>query len=128
VLAVMHYVDRNPARASMVRNAWEWPWSSAAAHVGAARTDPLLAPDWKEWTLRSGFGGWDAHGWAESLGGEQEAEALAIRRATSTGEPLGPKEFLERLESAAGRRLRVLKRGRPAKEKALSVGQGAIFH
>jgi putative transposase len=127
VLATMRYVDRNPARASMVRNAWEWPWSSAAAHVGAAMADPLLAPDWKEWTLGAGFGEWDAQRWAESLGAQQEDQALAIRRATVTGEPLGPEEFLERLESEAGHRLRVLKRGRPAKAMASSVGQGAIL-
>jgi putative transposase len=28
------YVERNPVRARLVRRAWRWPWSSAAAHAG----------------------------------------------------------------------------------------------
>ena len=44
-----------------------------------------------------------------------EEECAAVRRATGTGEPLGSPEFLRSLERAAGRRLRVLDRGRPRK-------------
>jgi len=29
----MAYVERNPVRVRIVRQAWEYPWSSAAAHV-----------------------------------------------------------------------------------------------
>jgi len=32
----MVYVERNPVRAKRVRRAWEYPWSSAAAHCGVA--------------------------------------------------------------------------------------------
>ncbi len=30
----MAYVERNPVRTKLVRRAWRWPWSSAAAHCG----------------------------------------------------------------------------------------------
>ncbi len=31
--AALRYVDRNPVRARLVRRAWRYEWSSAAAHV-----------------------------------------------------------------------------------------------
>lgn len=127
LLAAIRYVDRNPARAGMVASAWEWEWSSAAAHVGGASSDPLLVSDWRTRTAEVGLGEWDAERWADALDGQAEAEAAEIRRATLTGEPLGPKAFLERLESEAGRQLRVLKRGRPAAAKVLKPGQGVLF-
>ncbi len=52
----MVYVDRNPAQAGMVNHAWEWPWSSAAAHAGGDTADPLLGPDWREWLTGAGVG------------------------------------------------------------------------
>ena len=47
--------------------------------------------------------------------GETEAELRAIRRATHSGRPLGPAEFVQRLESSTQRRLRPQKGGRPRK-------------
>jgi hypothetical protein len=47
-----------------------------------------------------------------SKGGAGDVEE-AIRRATRTGEPLGSREFVAGLERRAGKRLRVLERGRP---------------
>ena len=35
-LRAMRYVERNPVRASIATLAWEYPWSSAAVHVGQA--------------------------------------------------------------------------------------------
>ena len=40
-----------------------------------------------------------------------------IRKATSTGRPLGSSVFLEILETQLGRLLKPKKRGRPAKKK-----------
>ncbi len=33
-IAAMLYMERNPVRAKMARKAWEYEWSSAAAHAG----------------------------------------------------------------------------------------------
>ena len=47
--------------------------------------------------------------------GETESDLLAIRRATHSGRPLGPAEFIKELESGTQRRLTPLKGGRPRK-------------
>ena len=40
--AVICYIERNPARAEMVKNAWDFPWSSASAHIGGTDHSKLL--------------------------------------------------------------------------------------
>lgn len=119
----IRYVELNPVRAQMVKEAWEWPWSSAAAHVNPGGRDILLDFEW------AGDGEWNFPQWRTALGGrEAEEDLAAIRRATQVGEPLGSAGFLERLESKTGRRLRVLKKGRPAMEKSIAVGgEGGLF-
>jgi hypothetical protein len=63
------------------------------------------------------FGRWDYGEWREILStGVSSAEGESIRRATHTGEPLGSGEFVAALEKQAGRRLRVLARGRPPRK------------
>lgn len=42
LLAATRYAERNPVRAKRVRRPWNWPWSSAAYHVGRRKTDPLV--------------------------------------------------------------------------------------
>ncbi|MHC4453091.1 MAG: transposase [Planctomycetota bacterium] len=34
LMAAIRYVEKNPVRAGIVKNAWEWKWSSAATHIG----------------------------------------------------------------------------------------------
>ena len=102
----MRYIELNPVRAGLAVMPWDWPWSSARAHSFEGARDLVL-----------GCGGdWDYAGWKEGLlAGVSQPECDAIRRATYTGEPLGSSEFLGQLEQRAGRRLKVLARGRPAK-------------
>jgi len=40
--AALAYVDRNPVRARLVRLAWRYRWSSAAAHLGQADAAGLV--------------------------------------------------------------------------------------
>ena len=42
LLEVCRYVDLNPVRARMVRDAAKWPWSSYRAHIGLAVPPPWL--------------------------------------------------------------------------------------
>jgi putative transposase len=109
----MAYVERNPVRAKLVRRAWEYPWSSAAAHVGGADPSPLL--DLSVWARRMAAGG----DWRETLArpGDPETTA-ALRRNTATGRPLGSDRFLSKLETALNRRLRPLPVGRPRKKRS----------
>jgi putative transposase len=99
-------------RAGLVAEPEKYRWSSAAAHCGTAPPD-----EWLEMELWQQY--WDAASWREYLAeAGAEAEAEAIRKSTHTGRPLGPPEFIERLERALGRRLTPQKGGRPEKRAA----------
>jgi putative transposase len=101
------YVGLNPVRAGLAERAIDWPWSSVRAHV-EGRSDPLL-------TLRP---------LAERLGPAlprffdvdvEEEAARVLRRATSTGCPLGAGAWVKALEAATGQSLIDRPPGRPRK-------------
>jgi len=102
LLAAVRYVELNPVRAQMVESAWDYPWSSAAAHMQGKddrliKVKPMLerVADWREY-----------------LGQDMDpAELKALRRYNRTGRPLGDERFIVRLERATGRELRPHKPG-----------------
>jgi len=107
-LAAVRYVERNPVRAHLVRRAWRWPWSSAAAHVegradALVRGNPLAAEinDWRRFLMVA----------------DDEATLHAIRLHNRTGRPLGDTAFVRRLERRLGRRLLPGQPGRPPKRR-----------
>lgn len=102
------YIERNPVRARLCRKAWRWPWSSAAAHCGGADPTELLdLSGWKEQM--------DTTRWRDLLMRDDDPEQLArFRLCTSRGRPLGSDNFIAKLETLLGRRLRPLPCGRPA--------------
>lgn len=110
LLAAVRYVERNPVRARMVRQAEQYDWSSAAAHCGL-RTDPLLSPlqglvpvrteDWSAWLAEK----------------DEEEMLVTIRALTRTGRPAGSKGFVAAVEARLGRRLQPKSIGRPKKGK-----------
>ena len=106
-LAAVRYVERNPVRAGLVKRAWDWPWSSAAAHIGG-RGDALV---------RSNPLAEEVSDWRRFLSGEDDEEAVVrLRRHTRTGRALGSVAFVERLEGLLGLTLRSKKPGpRPRK-------------
>lgn len=106
LVAAARYVELNPVRAGLVRDARDWAWSSARAHLsgrddGLVRVAPLLAmiADWR--------------GLLNSVMPEQELRDL--REHGHTGYPLGNTTLVERLERVIARRLRPGKPGRPSK-------------
>jgi putative transposase len=104
--AAAAYVERNPVRARLVHKAWQYRWSSAAAHTGRA-TDELI--DLGEWRKLAGHVDWQA-----VLTEAQQAELVtALRSHSRTGRPLGSESFLARLEAKLGCRVRALPVGRP---------------
>jgi putative transposase len=125
-LRAVRYVELNPVRAGLARAAWEWPWSSGRAHAMDKVPDKVLDYRWAEY-----FGGWNYGEWKEILTvGAPDGEVAAVRRATSTGEPLGSTEFIMGLERQAGRRLRVWERGRPRQKPQSgeeAVRQACLF-
>lgn len=126
LLSATRYVELNPVRARLVDLPWLWPWSSARAHIASDDLDDVLDRRWIEQ-----YHGWNFEEWKEILAdGMLEEQSEAVRRATRTGEPLGSQEFVAELEHRAGRRLRVLERGRPRREPRSPEGttaQGLLF-
>ncbi|PVX27881.1 transposase [Sphingomonas pokkalii] len=108
----MRYVSLNPVRAHLVRRAEDWPWSSVRAHR-AGRDDALVrvAP------------ALDRYGdFATFLGDTAEADSAwhALRRAETTGRPLGAADWIADIERRTGRTLAVQKRGPKPKRMAIS--------
>ena len=104
--AITRYVENNPVRAKMVRKAWRYPWSSAAAHTGARDATGILSLD--AW---SGIATPEL--WKQYLCENQaDAGAEIIRARTCRGRPLGSDCFISKLETMTGRSLRPLPHGR----------------
>jgi putative transposase len=123
--AALRYVELNPVRSGLRATPEDWTWSSAAVHVGRH-----ASPRWLEmapWRLRFTPPEWTDYLAAETF---SVAEA-ALRLNTYSGRPLGTETFIERMESALGRKLRPGKGGRPKAEstKATAAGshQGILF-
>jgi putative transposase len=101
----LRYVELNPARAGMVPEAREWPWSSARAHCGIGAP----AAEMERWRER-----WTAMEWGKYLADRESAnENAALRQFTHTGRPLGSEEFVSTLEQVTLRSLAARKAGRP---------------
>ena len=107
LLAAMRYVLRNPVRARMVKQAWEYEWSSAAYHMGLREADVLVE-------RRDEFG--LAGEWSELLRRDPE-EIELLREKARTGRPCGDEEFIKKAEQLTGRLLRPLLPGRPRTRK-----------
>jgi putative transposase len=102
------YVALNPVRAGLAGRAEDYPWSSAAAHLGM-RADPLVRHPKRLLEYVPDF--------AELLRLPQDRESLDLmRRHERTGRPLGDAAFLERLERRLHRGLVPGKAGRKPRD------------
>lgn len=107
--AVARYIERNPIRAKVVKKAEDYPWSSARAHVLGIKDDVLSEGSWLD--------GKELKTYREFLLQESEDIGTSIRKATSTGRPLGSEGFIEKLEKTLGRDIFPKKGGRPMRKK-----------
>lgn len=100
-IAAIRYIERNPVRARLVPQPWEYKWSSARFHVDGRYSDLLVGN-------RFPFG--DDISWRELLAVEpSQADALATH--CRTGRPLGNSSFINHMEAVTGRKLRPEKPG-----------------
>jgi putative transposase len=107
----LRYIERNPLRTGATRAAWNYPWSSAAAHAGT-RVDASGLLDLIGWRKE-----WPPRRWRAQLAQPlEEGETGAIRRHLHAGRPLATDRFLAKLETKLGRRLRPRPVGRPRRE------------
>jgi putative transposase len=101
----LRYVEMNPVRAGLVKNPWDWPWSSARAHVTGVDATGLL--NMELWKKRFNGAQWKSF----LLQAQQESIQEGLRLATRTGRAFGSEEFVIRLENITGRKLRPKKPG-----------------
>jgi putative transposase len=106
--AAVRYVSLNPVRARLVERAEDWPWSSVRAHLsgrddGVATVAPILERTGSFAAfLREAF--------------DEGAAFDPLRRAETTGRPLGSDAWVKRLERDLGRPLAPRTRGPKPKE------------
>ncbi len=112
LLRAVRYVERNPVRANIVEQPWDYAWSSARSHVGLEK-DPIIKTGGPKNILNKLSGEVE---WKSFLGWEDEKEIEEIRRKTQKGSAVGSEEFIESLEQKFGYSLDEKKRGRPLKK------------
>ena len=94
--AAVRYIEYNPVRAGLVVHPCEYSWSSVRSRL-LGQSDLLARPDRLNeiLALRGPLANWDL----------KKEEIDRIKKHSSTGRPLGGKEFITALESRLGRRL-----------------------
>jgi putative transposase len=110
------YVDRNLVRAGIVRDARDYDWSSAAAHLSGVDESGVLDMDWWREQCRG-------EDWARELAVEETEATSALRRCTYAGRPFGSESLVRDMSQRFGRCWR---RGRPKKEPASAVASGDL--
>jgi len=106
--AVMRYIEFNPVKAGIVRNPVEYPWSSCRATVEGVNDELITSSMWFDTHDRAAYGRFVMQ--------RDSAMDETIRRATSSGRPLGDAGFVEGLEKILSRKLVAGRRGRPRKK------------
>lgn len=109
LILAARYIERNPVRAKIVRQPWQWKWSSALAHTGMGESILSLNDLFKlvDMSYKS---------WKEYIDSAEDKKVVSdIRKCTLTGRPLGTSVFIEELEKRFNRRLTALPKGRPKK-------------
>ncbi len=103
--AVTRYIERNPIRANVVKKAEDYPWSSARAHVLDVKDGVLSGESW--------LGQDEFSAYRDFLRKEDKRVDDFIRKATSTGRPLGRGEFIKGIGKMIGRDIFSKGVGRP---------------
>ena len=105
LLTAVRYVLMNPVRAALCGSPFDWPWSSASAHLHGV-DDALVTVGPMSHRVSN---------WSEYLrSAPADDDYDDIRRNSRTGRPLGDAAFVEKLELETGRRLKPRRPGRPA--------------
>ncbi|HRD46788.1 MAG TPA: transposase [Caulobacter sp.] len=105
LLRCARYVALNPVRAGLSARAVDWPWSNVGPHLGRGSC-PLLTREPLVQRLGDGM--------AAFFDADIDDEARArLRRACSTGRPVGDIAWVKALEARTGRSLVDPPMGRP---------------
>lgn len=112
LMAATVHVETLPVTAGLSSAAAEWPWSSAAHHIGRRR-DPLLTDHQRYWQLgNTPFEREHAHTVA-LLDAQQRVSDGRFGDAARRSLVLGAPSFVSRVAEALGRPVQARGRGRP---------------
>ena len=110
LLTVLRYVERNPLRAKLVRQAQHWPWSSCSApRAGFLHESPAPRP--RNWVARVNAS-------------ETPAELASLRQSVNRNTPFGAPAWVMRTAARLGLEASLRPRGRPRKTPA-AAGSGS---
>jgi len=114
LLTCMAYLDLNPVRAGLVRQAKEYEWSSHRHYIGQ-RADKLITPHPLFWTLgNTPFSREAAYADLVDVG-ITSAQHSDLTRSVLSGWALGDEDFVDDLQKRTTRRAVQAQAGRPAK-------------
>ena len=113
LLSCMVYIDSNPVRAGLVRDAKDYPWSSHAHYIGQ-RDDRLVSPHSLFWGLGNTPFAREA-AYADLVrAGVKPAQQAELTRSVLSGWALGEPDFVADLQKRTDRRVAKGQAGRPA--------------
>ena len=114
LLACMRYIELNPVRAGLCTEPAQWPWSSAAHHLGLARN--VLVTEHEMYWLLGNTPFEREHGYREFMEqGVTTAERAQFTDAVLRGRPVGSDSFLKPLAEDHAAVITRRPRGRPRK-------------
>ncbi len=97
ILQAIRYVERNPVRAGMVAQPWEYVWSSVNAHLGKV---------YKIITLEDSSALIKDSEWKDFISSPEDlTQNDQLRQRTLKGSVLGAKEDIQALEERLGRKV-----------------------
>ena len=112
LLACMVYIDLNPVRAGLVKDAGDYPWSSHGRYAGL-RADRMVTPHSLYWGLGNTPFAREAAYVELVRAGTTPGQQEALTRSTLNGWALGSAEFVADLQKHTDRRLVKNQPGRP---------------
>lgn len=119
LLDCMRLIEQAPLREQLVPRLADWPWSSAAHHLGQ-KVDGIVTEHPRYWQLGNTPFEREAR-YAQAIASPMGSDVVsALSRAAWHGWPLGTPEFVSAVAEATGREVRPRPRGRP-RTKELSV-------
>lgn len=114
----VRYVELNPVRAGITKDAQGYRWSSARGHLCLGE-DPIIDLDGSMPI---------AENWAAYLKEDEDSGFRdELHTHEKTGRPLGDEDFIARLEALTDRRLAKGKPGRPKKERPILETEIDLF-
>lgn len=121
LLACMAYIDLNPVRAGLVRDAADYPWSSHAHYIGR-RSDRIITPHPLYWELGNTPFARDA-AYAELVhAGVTTQQQHALTDSALRGWALGEADYVADLQRRTARRVSKSRVGRPTGVKRDAQG------